>query len=51
MSDSTDDVDWYDDDYVISDAHYASESEFQYKYGNFVKFVKFVEETMIEVEE
>lgn len=38
-------------DYIMTDGRYSSESEFKDKYPFDCKFVKFVEETMIEVEE
>lgn len=38
-------------DYTITHGLYASESEFKDKYSHYGKFVRFIEETMIEVEE
>jgi len=38
-------------DYIMTDGRYSSKSEFQDKYPEDCKFVRFIEETMIEVEE
>lgn len=38
-------------DYIMTDGRYSSESEFKDKYPEDCKFVKFVEETMVEDDE